>query len=169
MTFSIDGLVWDVPCKIERVAEVTPSEISGMLLDKSYFNDVLGTWLRYTVTVAVPKGREHDYTTLYEKLTEPVDGHSVVLPYNQGDVTVTGRVNTVSDEYVRAKDGGFWRGTTFEVIANHPTKANTLGQSLTRGLEPLPDFGSANVGEMYTLTNSGWELTEYDSADGRTY
>ena len=41
MIWSIDGLEWNVPCQIERTSEMTPSEISGMLLDKSYFNDVV--------------------------------------------------------------------------------------------------------------------------------
>ena len=65
MSWSIDGNAWNYPCTIQRVAEVTPSDISGMLLDKQYFNDVLGTWMKYTVTIAVPKDREEDYTTIY--------------------------------------------------------------------------------------------------------
>ena len=32
--WSIDGSNWDVPCTIEREAEVTASEVSGMLLNK---------------------------------------------------------------------------------------------------------------------------------------
>ena len=45
--FSVDGVQWDVPCRIVRTAEIAASEISGMLLDRTYFNDVLGTWMRY--------------------------------------------------------------------------------------------------------------------------
>jgi hypothetical protein len=37
--FVLDGMSWDIPCDIERIAEMKASEISGMLLDKSYFND----------------------------------------------------------------------------------------------------------------------------------
>ena len=168
MSFTIDGLRWDVPCKVERVSEVTASEISGMLLDKSYFNDVLGTWLRYTVSLAVPIGMETRYASLYEQLTQPVDGHLFVLPYNGGTVSVTGRVEVVSDEYVRVPKG-HWRSTVFTVIGNHPMKTQTLGEAVTRGLEPLPAFGGVQVGQMYTYTNGGWVLTEYDDADLKAY
>ena len=36
MYFSVDGMEWNFPVDIERVAEVTASEISGMLLNKTY-------------------------------------------------------------------------------------------------------------------------------------
>ena len=39
MSFSIDGLEWQYPCQITREAKLTASDISGMMLDKSYFND----------------------------------------------------------------------------------------------------------------------------------
>lgn len=168
MSFTIDGLRWDVPCKIERVAEVKPSEISGMLLDRSYFNDVLGTWLKYTVSIAVPAGMERTYVNLYEQLTEPVDGHLFVLPYNMGTISVTGRIDVVKDQYVR-KPSGHWRGTTFTITANHPMKYNTLGEAITMGLAALPEAGSVQVGQMYTYTNNGWSLTEYDDADLKAY
>lgn len=66
---TIDGYQWPVPCDIEREAEMTPSEISGMMLDKTYFNDVLGTYMRYDVSLAVPPKLEREYDEIYETLT----------------------------------------------------------------------------------------------------
>ena len=155
--FSVDGLPWDIPCRIERTAAMTASEISGLLLDKSYFNDVLGTYLRYDITVVVPKGYESAYDALYEKLTEPVDAHAFVLPYNSGTITVTGRVENVRDVWRRVPGGGnCWVGTAFTVAANHPTKELSLGEVITRGASPLPSGEAVQTGASYTYTSDGW-------------
>ena len=84
--FSIDRYSWPWPCDVERVSEMKPSKISGLMLDKNYFNDVLGTYMSYTVSIAVPPERRDEYTPLYECLTDPSDGHVFTLPYNQGTI-----------------------------------------------------------------------------------
>lgn len=164
--FTIDGIEWDIPCTIERVSEVTSSEISGMLLNKQYFNDVLGTWLKYNITVAVPLGYMEQYTALYETLTKPVDGHTFVLPYNESQVQITGRIQVVSDRWIKMPQGGnHWRQTKFEVIANHPTKTMELGQVISIGMAPLPSGQDAAVGDLYEYTQSGWTRRYYPDAD----
>lgn len=155
--FTVDGITWPYPCDIERVAEMTPSEISGMLLDNTYFNDVLGTFMRYTVKIAVPINAMDAYAQIYEALTEPVDGHAFVLPYNSSTISVTGRVGNVSDVYVRMANGGiYWRGIQFEVTSNAPSKELSLSEVITRGRAPLPDVSGVQVGDTYTYTASGW-------------
>ena len=57
MSFTVDGVEWNIPCTIERTAEITASEISGLLLNRNYFNDVLGTYMRYTISIAIPKSK----------------------------------------------------------------------------------------------------------------
>lgn len=168
--FTVDGMQWDMPCDIERTAEMTPSEISGMLLNKQYFNDVIGTYLRYSVTIVVPKGREDQYTRLYEILTDPVDAHSFVLPYNRGNITITGRVENVSDIYKRLIGGGqIWRGVRFEVISNTPTKTHSLGEVVTRGLAPMPDIGGAQIGILYQFDGTGWVEADIENVDNKAY
>lgn len=187
--WSIDGANWDVPCTIERTAEVTASEVSGMLLNKQYFNDVIGTFMQYTIAIAVPIGMEEDYKYIYEMLTEPVDAHVFVLPYNDEYITITGRVQRVSDKYYRnVDDGNGWRGTKFTVIANHPSKEMSLSQAIQRGLTPLPIVQHANAGDTYTYDSGAWAKqdvevgnyylydsnydfveTEFEDADNKEY
>lgn len=122
---TIDGIVWDVPCTIEREAEIKSSDISGLMLDKSYFNDVLGTYLRYSIKLAVPRGRMNNYYLIHAALTAPVNEHQFVLPYNDSTVTLTARVSNVSDVYVRLPNGGVaWRGIKFDVISNYPMQTS---------------------------------------------
>lgn len=135
---TIDGLTWDVPCEITRTAELTASEISGLMLDRSYFNDVIGTFMIYDVGIAVPWNMLDDYSAIYEALTDPVDGHSFVLPYNQDYITITARVVNVKDRLYKVSNGNYWEGCTFTVIANHPSKYMELGQVLSRGRTPIP-------------------------------
>lgn len=170
MIWSIDGVEWDYPCDIERVAEVTASEISGMLLDKSYFNDVLGTYLKYTVKLAVPVTAMSDYVDIYEALTNPVDGHTFVLPYNQTNVTITGRVTEMTDVYVLMANGTpHWKGITFTVIANHPTKTMSLSEVLTVGMSPIPSKVSFPDGTVAIMKNGKWVYTELEDADNTYY
>lgn len=168
MSFSIDGLEWQYPCQITREAKLTASDISGMMLDKSYFNDCLGTWMQYTVVIAVPFGSEDQYAQIYESLTQPVDGHVFVLPYNNSTIEITARVTEVQDVWVRMSDNkNYWKGTQFTVIANHPSKTMSLAQTLVRGRTPFPDLASVQNGAtfMYTTTN-GWIVAPtYDDLD----
>lgn len=167
---TIDGYEWDVPCDVERAAEMTPSEISGLMLDRSYFNDVLGTYMRYDLTLAVPPSREADYATLYETLTAPVDAHSFVLPYNQDTITLTARVESVQDVlvYTRTRKQ-YWRGIKFSVIANHPTKTLSLGEVISRGKSPLPEVIGLPIGSLYVLTEDGWEDADIPYANGVSF
>lgn len=169
--FSIDGLTWDIPCDIERTAEISASEISGLMLDKSYFNDVLGTYMKYTVTLAVPMNMKNEYIQIYEAITNPADGHVFVLPYNDSTITITARVESISDVYVRLANGGvYWKGIRFSIIANHPSKAMTLGQMVVAGRAPLPNVADPQIGDSYTYTSGGWvPATQYDDADNTMY
>ena len=169
MSFTIDGVKWNFPCTIEREAQVTASEISGMMLDKSYFHDVLGTWMQYTITIAIPKGHEDEYTTIYEALSDPVGYHTFILPYNYQDegITLVGRVSVVDDVYVRLPNNRqTWRKTKFTVIGNHPTKEASLGNV---GYSPFPDTGGVNIGDIYEFTADGWQESEYGNGDDTYY
>ena len=155
--FTVDGMQWAIPCDITRKAEVTPSDISGMLLDGSYFNDVLGTYMQYDVSV-VPNPRDMGaYYSLFELLSDPVDGHVFVLPYNGDTIEITARVEEISDIYVRLPGGGvYWKGAKFTITSNAPTKQLTLSESITRGLTPIPDVQEPAIGDTYTYTENGW-------------
>lgn len=162
--FTIDGVQWDLPCDIKRKADMRASDISGLMLDGSYFNDVLGTYMDYDVKIVVPIGTEERYNDLYEVLTKPVDGHSFILPYGNSIVSITGRVESVSDLYTKVGNKTHWRGIAFSVKSNYPTKTSDLGEVLTVGLAPRPDVLSPTVGMAYVYTSTGWaEMEDVDS------
>lgn len=118
----VDGIEWTIPCDIERKANVTESEISGLLLNRHYYADVIGTYLQYQITIVPDPANMADYYALLSILRQPVGEHTFVLPYDGTTITLTGRVDGVSDVYVRPRGNGapYWRGTRFTVTSNEP-------------------------------------------------
>lgn len=171
--FSVDGVLWGHHCQIRRVADMTPTDISGVLLGGAYFNDILGTYMSYEITVAVPMHQRDDYAALFEILTQPVDGHAFVLPYNATTISLTARVAQVSDEfYPTDGDGAYWLARAFTIVSNYPTKYMSLGDTLTRGMSPAPDRAEPAVGEVLQWDGDSWETytpPSYPDADTTDY
>lgn len=170
----IDNVSYDVVAGIKRTANITPSQISGMLLDKTYFNDVIGTYLQYEVQLAIPHESEPEYAALYEVLTDPVADHRVILPYNNTAVEIVGRIETISDSYVETVHKNndvvnLWRNITFVITANHPTKEYTLNEVIERGVSPLPDVSELDEGKVYMVVNGQWVMTSLTRADENYY
>ncbi len=161
--FTIDDVQWDVKSKISRTSEMQESEISGMLMNKEYFADVIGTFLKYDVELVLPFGKEKEYSEIYEKLTEPVGGHTFIVPYNQTTIEITGRVENIQDTCLRRTNSHYWMDISFTIISNFPTKTMSLDEVIARGLPPLPDESEVDVGEAYICSMDGWEpVTDVD-------
>lgn len=123
----VDDVSYGILASVKRVGKVTSSDLSGMLLNKTYYNDVIGTYMEYQVKLVVPSGSESEYTQLYEVLTAPVPYHKFLLPYGQGSIAINARVEVVSDDYVgqfarRGEVVQEWRAVKFNVIAVEPSR-----------------------------------------------
>lgn len=120
---TIDSITYNLPCSITRTATVKSSDLSGDLLDGSYYNDVIGTYLQYDVSIAVPTGMEAVYADLFEVLSSPVSEHTVTLPYNQTTKTFKCKIETISDKFYRREGTtNIWRGITFTCTGTEPIK-----------------------------------------------
>lgn len=156
--FTIDGIEYNVKCSIERTIELRESDISGMLMNRQMFRDVLGTFYNYDIRLEMPLKNKGRYAALIELLSEPVDGHQFVLPYNNGTLQLTGKADGVEDVWVKLPSGyTYWDGLRFTIEPNGPTKQPTLEGAIARGLTPLPDVQSPEIGDTYTYTANGWE------------
>lgn len=155
--FSVDGIQWTIPCDITRSIRIQDSDISGQLLNGQYFHDVEGTYYDYEVKLTPNPHQMGKYYSLFEILSQPVEGHEFVLPYNGGTVQVTAKVEAPKDIWVRLPNGGvYWKGLQFKATANGPTRTLTLQQAINRGLTPLPDVAEPAIGDTYTYTADGW-------------
>jgi len=170
MILTIDGVEFDVKCEVRREATVHATEISGELMDGTYFNDVDGTYYDYELYFSYPLYDRDKYAAIYEALTEPVDGHAFVLPYNNSTIEIAARVETVSDEQIETDSGfKFWRATRFGLYANAFSKQVSLAEVITRGRAPIPDAASPSIGDTYVWDGTEWTVTEFPDADDIAY
>lgn len=162
-----DGVAYDdLIISVKRSAEMKESDTSGYMLDGSYFSDKIGTYLSYSVKVAVPVSKEAVYAELYEVITDPVGSHAFTLPYNQDTVNITGRVEGVSDAYVRQEGSNkIWRQIEFEIVSNYPTKQYTLNQVIQMGMQVKPDGVTPTEGDVFQYTGGTWVQLNYSDAD----
>ena len=168
--FTIDGVAFHGLCDIKRMSKIESSDISGLMLDKNYFNDVYGTYMQYDIEISLPVYDKNHYNDIYELLTKPAPFHSFVMDYGSGTVSLTGRVEEVKDRFVRIRGGaGYWDGLSFTIYASAPTKVMNLSESIAYGLTPLPADISAAIGDLYEYTQSGWVYRDYADASDTYY
>lgn len=167
MVLTVDGVEYDVMCRVRRQGDVRDTDISGEMLDGSYFHDVAGTYYDYEISLLYPLYNRNKYAALYEALTQPVDGHTFVLPYNNTLVTLTAKVDLIDDELLELENGErFWRSLSFTLTANTPTKQMSLSEVIVRGIAPFPDVAKPAEGTSYTWDGAQWVETEaYIDAD----
>ena len=168
LTIVIDGVVCDFVKTLKRISNQRRSDLSGTLLNGAEFNDILGQYLDFEVELApfwwLPGDR---YATLYQAITAPVDGHTIVVPYNEGNVTINARIEKVEDECVRRPDGRYyWLNPTFTITANAPTRQMDLDTVLLRGMSPLPELSEGVEGDAWIYKSaSGWVHESYPDGD----
>ena len=169
--FVIDGVEYNVKCSIERTIEIKESSISGLMLGGRIFRDILGTYYSYDIRLEMPLKNKGRYHSLIEQLSEPVEGHAFVLPYNTGTIELTGKVEAPEDVWVKLESGyTYWDGLKFTIAPNGPSKTEALSTTISRGMTPLPDVYTAQIGDTYTMTANGWEQTTgLPDADSMTF
>lgn len=169
--FTIDGVEYNVKCSIERTIEIRESSISGMLMNRQIFRDVLGTFYSYDIKLEMPLKNRDRYAALIELLSEPVDGHAFVVPYNNDTLQLTGKADGIEDVWVKLPSGyTYWDGLRFTIEPNGPTKEMSLGNVLQRGLTPLPDMVGPEIGDTYTWDGTKWvAAATYEDADNIAY
>lgn len=163
MFFSVDGMLWTLPCDIKRSARTEESDLSGQMVGGNFYRDVIGTYFDYDVTL-VPNPQDMEtYYEMYDKLTEPVDGHIFIFPFNANIIQLNCKVESLNDVYVRMPNGGiYWKGINFKAVANVPTYVDQGGTVTVRGLAPVPDIENPSIGDTYRYTKDGWRMVDVE-------
>ena len=119
----VDGTTYNFPCDISRKARIVSSDVSGMLMDNTEYNDALATYYDYTIKIAVPIKDMTDYAAFFEQVTAPVPSHTFTFPYNQGTKDIVAKVESISDRYFREVNGvQVWRSVQLNIHALRPSK-----------------------------------------------
>lgn len=97
---TIDGNTYDVGIiKITRKQSMK-ADFIGTTMDLRKHYDVQGTYYDYDVELATTHMNVADYDSLYQVVTEPVESHTVTLPYGQSDLTFEAKTSASQDVLV---------------------------------------------------------------------
>lgn len=119
---TIDGVTYRVP--------VTSLQRKGEFLDK-YANrteegdlerELIGVYYNYALKFGFTTDYQ-EYARLWDKVTEPVEFHTVTVPNGAAEYTFTAYMTNVSDELVNTYRGiSYYGGLSVHFIAKEPAR-----------------------------------------------
>jgi len=121
----IDGETYDVPIlSMARSADFL-DKYAERTLDGNLNREIIGVYVNYQLAFG-KAGSQSEYERLWEKLTEPVEFHSVRLPDEKGFETFMAYFANIRDEFVRVEADGVTRwmkGLTVNIIRRTPARS----------------------------------------------
>lgn len=119
---TIDGEVFDVPiASMTRKAEFL-DKYAERTEDGVLHRELIGVYFNYQIKFGNTTNVT-EYARLWQKLTEPVESHEVVVLDEEGEYPFTAYFSGVGDELRRQKDSRvFWKSLTVNFIAMEPAR-----------------------------------------------
>lgn len=103
MAIIMDGRTYRVRTvytTLMRSWELIEGPNAGDMLSGRHERDLIGTRYTYSMQVQPDPRYQTDYDALVDALTDPVDYHTVTLPYGQGTVTYQAMILSGQDTYM---------------------------------------------------------------------
>ena len=119
---TIDGVTYNVPViSIKRTADFL-DKFAERTADGKLHRELIGVYFNYKLQFG--QASMTDYAALWEKLTEPEEFHTVVIPDEDGDLTFTAYFSNVGDELVKVSGATrYWKNLTANFIAQEPARS----------------------------------------------
>lgn len=123
MAIIIDGTTYNVGVKsIKRTAEFLDKYANRTEVG-NLERELIGVYFNYELEFA-PTNNSTAYATLWDKLTEPQEFHTVVVPDESGSYTFTAYFSGVKDEFRQIKIGqSYFQGLTVKFTAKSPARS----------------------------------------------
>lgn len=118
----IDGVNFNVPVLgISRTADVL-DKFAERTADGILHREIIGVYFNFQLAFGQTTDTV-EYAALWNKLTEPVEFHTVTVPDIAGDYTFTAYFSGISDG-VRKVTGvaNYWKGLTVKFTAQAPAR-----------------------------------------------
>jgi len=121
----IDGQAYDIGViSLKRTADFLDSEATKRLENGDMYRDLIGVYFNYNLKLEPrthKNGREYD--RLWDKLTEPVEFHTVTVPYNNETQSFVAYFSNVSDELLMQSGGtNYWKNLSVNFKAKAPAR-----------------------------------------------
>jgi len=117
----IDGNVYNVPVvSIKRTADFL-DKMAERTNDGKLHRELIGVYFNYKLKFG--QAGMSDYAALWNKLTEPVEFHTVIVPDEDGSIEFEAYFSGISDEMLKIKGSSrFWKNLTANFIAQEPAR-----------------------------------------------
>lgn len=84
--------------------------------------ELIGVYINYKLELGVGTDRA-EYERLIDKLSEPVEFHTVTVPGTDGDYSFTAYFSNVADSLLLSHNkANYWKGLTVNFIAKKPAR-----------------------------------------------
>lgn len=128
---SIDGIYYNIMIPkdgIKRSFSIADTDNSGRLLNGEMVRDIIGTYYNYTIQFETKYLSTAEYDDLFDKLSAPVDYHTIVAPYGQEKLTFQAYCTTGSDTLSIVVNGmNKWGGLSINFVAMKPKRTPQSG------------------------------------------
>ena len=109
IVITIDGIEYNaewVTNTLEQTADVINGDNSGRLQgNKSMFLDYVGTFFNHTGQIR--RGRsctDAEWDKLYLTLANPINDHTIILPFGQGNITIKIYISQVKRKLIKVME-----------------------------------------------------------------
>lgn len=120
---TIDGTQYDIPIKFIRRTADFLDKYAERTEDGTLQRELIGVYFNYQLQFGRTSNTV-EYAALWDKLTEPTEFHTVIVPDDDGaPLTFTAYFAGVSDELHKDTDAKtFWKNLTVNFIAKEPAR-----------------------------------------------
>lgn len=84
---------------LKRSFDLMEGSNSGTAITGRSIRDIIGTAYTYSMTVLADPNYPTDYDSFYYKISEPVDYHTITLPFGQSTLTFEAKIISGNDVY----------------------------------------------------------------------
>lgn len=119
----IDGMTFNVPVmELTRRAEFL-DKFAKRTDDGGLQRELIGVYFNYQLKLGIARD-PIEYQRLWDKLTEPVEFHEVVVPDTEGDYNFTAYFSNIGDKLLMKKpERNYWQDLTVNFIAQVPARS----------------------------------------------
>lgn len=119
----IDGMTFNVPVlDLTRSADFL-DKFAKRTEDGGMQRELIGVYFNYQLKLGIAKDAA-EYQRLWDKLTEPVEFHTVVVPGTVGDYTFKAYFSNVKDKLLmKRQQRNYWQDLTVNFTAQVPARS----------------------------------------------
>jgi len=119
----IDGITFNVPVlDLTRSADFL-DKFAKRTDDGGMQRELIGVYFNYQLKLGIAKDAA-EYQRLWDKLTEPVEFHTVVVPGTTGDYTFKAYFSNVKDKLLmKRQQRNYWQDLTVNFTAQVPARS----------------------------------------------